>query len=67
MEKLNENIEVPPPEVAELPPPAPTEWFEAFNIVEPYVVKIITPEGSGSGFLLGCSNNQELIGIATAE
>jgi hypothetical protein len=43
-----------------------TPWHVAFETVEPYVVKIITPNGSGTGFLFVSTENQELIGIATA-
>lgn len=42
------------------------KWFEAVEIVEPHVVKIWTPSGSGSGFLISNGKNSLLCGIATA-
>ncbi|HTS02713.1 MAG TPA: hypothetical protein VMN04_09330, partial [Thermoanaerobaculia bacterium] len=44
----------------------PTPWFVAFQRVEPYVVKIITPSGSGTGFIVARNANKALLGIATA-
>ena len=41
-------------------------WWDAFEKVRPYVVKIKTPDGSGTGFLCAASNNKEVVGIATA-
>ena len=41
-------------------------WHVAFQTVKPYVVKIITPQASGTGFLVACTGNQEFLGIATA-
>lgn len=43
-----------------------TPWHVAFEIVEPYVVKITTPEASGTGFLVASTAKKELLGIATA-
>lgn len=34
--------------------------------MEPYVVKILTPSASGTGFLVALTGNKQLIGIATA-
>lgn len=42
------------------------EWHEAFESVEPYIVKIITPQGTGTGFMIACTGNHEFQGIATA-
>jgi len=41
-------------------------WFEAVEIVTPYVVRILTPRGSGTGFLFYRSKSGNLIGFATA-
>lgn len=41
-------------------------WHVAFETIESYVVKIITPQGSGTGFLVALSENKNLVGIATA-
>ncbi len=41
-------------------------WHVAFQRVEPYVVKIMTPSASGTGFLAALTSNKDLIGIATA-
>lgn len=41
-------------------------WFEAVEIVTPYVVRITTPQGSGTGFLVAHSSNAPMIGLATA-
>ena len=42
-------------------------WREAIEIVKPYVVKIDTPDGSGTGFLCAYTKSKLLCGIATAE
>lgn len=42
------------------------EWHQAFSVVESYVVKIISQQGSGTGFLIASTDNKELCGIATA-
>jgi len=42
------------------------EWRHAFETISPYIVKITTPIGMGTGFLVGYSKNGELCGIATA-
>lgn len=41
-------------------------WHQAFAAAEQYIVKIITPQGSGTGFLIASTDKQELQGIATA-
>lgn len=41
-------------------------WYEAVEIIEPYVVRISTPRGSGTGFLISFSEASDLCGIATA-
>lgn len=43
-----------------------TPWHVAFETIEPYVVKITTPQASGTGFLVACTDNQDLLGIAIA-
>jgi hypothetical protein len=42
------------------------EWQEAFEIVSSYIVKISSPDGMGTGFLVAYSKNKALCGIATA-
>lgn len=41
-------------------------WREAVEIVEPHVVKIDTPRGSGTGFLCAYTEDNKICGIATA-
>ena len=41
-------------------------WQDAFQLVAPYVVKISTPRGSGTGFVFGYTGNRDFCGIATA-
>jgi hypothetical protein len=41
-------------------------WHEAVELIEPYVVKISTPIGSGSGFLFAQSSKSEICAVATA-
>jgi len=43
---------------------AKKSWYEAVETVSPHVVRILTPHGSGTGFLFYRSKN--LMGIATA-
>jgi hypothetical protein len=43
-----------------------TPWREAVKLVKPYVVKIYTPRGSGTGFLCAYAEDKKLCGIATA-
>ena len=42
------------------------QWHEAVDIVTPHVVRITTPIGSGTGFLIAHSKNGNVCGIATA-
>lgn len=42
------------------------EWFDAVEEVTPHVVRIATPQGTGSGFLISRSKNGEVVGVATA-
>jgi len=41
-------------------------WHAAFQKVESHVVKIITPQGAGTGFLTASTSQKEMVGIATA-
>ena len=41
-------------------------WRNAVKLVKPYVVKILTPRGSGTGFLCVYSGDKKMCGIATA-
>jgi hypothetical protein len=41
-------------------------WNQIVNKIRPYIVKIETPAGSGSGFLCLYNENKSLCGIATA-
>jgi len=52
--------------VRKLPPKQETPWHFAFETVEPYVVKIMSPNGSGTGFLIASTENHKIVGIATA-
>jgi hypothetical protein len=42
------------------------DWNEAVEIVRPHVVRILTPGGSGTGFLVSLSENGNICGVATA-
>lgn len=42
------------------------EWHDAVDIILPFVFRITTPQGSGTGFLVSHSAIQPIIGIATA-
>jgi hypothetical protein len=42
------------------------EWFELVDHVQPHVVQISTPRGSGSGFFISASSTTEIIAVATA-
>lgn len=51
------------------PPPSPPseyQWHEAINQFQPYVFRISTPDGYGTGFLLSRSRTKELCVVATA-
>jgi hypothetical protein len=41
-------------------------WSQAVELIEPHVVRISTPRGSGSGFLLSNNKHNELCSVATA-
>lgn len=41
-------------------------WFEAIELLEPYVVRIMTPEGSGTRFRVSHSATDPTCAIATA-
>jgi hypothetical protein len=41
-------------------------WHAAFKAVEPYIVKIQTPAGAGSGFFFAYNEDKSLVGVATA-
>jgi len=43
-----------------------TEWHETVDLVTPHVVRISTPEGSGTGFLVSATKSTQLCAIATA-
>lgn len=42
------------------------EWYEAVEIITPHVVRITTPQGSGTGFIVTRSSDGGVLGIATA-
>jgi hypothetical protein len=42
------------------------EWYDAIELIRPHVVRILTPQGSGTGFLFSRSANGTVCGIATA-
>jgi len=42
------------------------EWHQAIKELTPYAVRIATPQGSGTGWLVSRSSTTELCGIATA-
>ena len=42
------------------------EWFEAIEQIQPHVVRVWTPGGSGSGFFLARLKSQPICAIATA-
>lgn len=41
-------------------------WQGAVDVVKPHVVKIVTPQGSGTGFLIAHAKSKNLCGVATA-
>jgi hypothetical protein len=41
-------------------------WSQTVEIIEPHVVRISTPQGSGTGFLISNGQNNSFCGIATA-
>lgn len=44
----------------------PMKWQDAVEKIQPYVVKISTPRGFGTGFLFAYAGDPNLCGIATA-
>src|SRR5512142_2096912 len=42
------------------------EWHHAIEVFRPFVVKISTPQGSGTGFLVSHAAAEPMCGIATA-
>ena len=47
-------------------PPKQLRWHQAIADVRPHIVKISTPQGSGTGFECAMSQSGTLMGIATA-
>lgn len=41
-------------------------WTKAVEILESHVVRILTPRGSGTGFLISNGHNNAICGFATA-
>ena len=41
-------------------------WHDAVELLTPYVVRIWTPQGSGTGFLVSNSRTTSLCAVATA-
>ncbi len=41
-------------------------WSQAVEIIAPHVMRIATPQGSGTGFLISNGHNNAVCGIATA-
>jgi hypothetical protein len=46
--------------------PETMRWSDAVGGIEPHVVRISTPRGSGSGFLISNGRHNAICGIATA-
>jgi hypothetical protein len=44
----------------------PIQWSDAVDIIQPHVVRISTPRGSGTGFLISNGKNNDIAGVATA-
>lgn len=42
------------------------QWAEAVEMIQPHVVRISTPGGSGTGFLISNGKNNDIAGVATA-
>ena len=42
------------------------QWSDAIEIIQPHVVRISTPGGSGTGFLISNGKNGDIAGVATA-
>lgn len=41
-------------------------WFECVELLEPHIVRIRTPQGSGTGFLVSHSEHASICAVATA-
>jgi hypothetical protein len=41
-------------------------WHKAYKKIAPYVLKVETPEGSGTGFFFAFNNDRTLVAVATA-
>lgn len=41
-------------------------WYEGVDMIRPHIVRISTPRGTGTGFLVSHSKNSSVVGIATA-
>lgn len=56
------------PAIQPLSPPVLTtiQWSQAVEIIQPHVVRISTPGGSGTGFLISNGKNNDIAGVATA-
>lgn len=68
---MSTNLPSPPPEAqperaAPVPELAPDDWPAAIRLLVNYLVKIETPRGSGTGFVISAATSKRLIGIATA-
>ena len=44
----------------------PSDWVDALDIIRPYIFRVETPSGSGTGFFLTFTTDPNGIGIATA-
>lgn len=42
------------------------DWHKAIKLLSPYIVKVSTPEGSGTGWLVSRSTTTDVRAIATA-
>jgi hypothetical protein len=42
------------------------QWYEAVEAIQPHVVRISTPQSSGTGFLISNGKNTAIAGVATA-
>ena len=42
------------------------KWSEAVDLIAPHIVRISTPQGSGTGFLLSNARNNTICSVATA-
>lgn len=45
---------------------ADAQWYEIIEKLTPYVVRIWTPQGSGTGFIVSNSKNTQMCAVATA-